>query len=89
MHITNLSGKMFIIQTLVFFTTSAKVSSSLKLHLFAVYGFFQLMLFEKSSILLINQITYLSKSTSITFTLHKNGFSIVVRNGKIVWKYGQ
>ena len=34
LHITNLSGKTFVVKTLEFFTTSAKVLSSLKLHLF-------------------------------------------------------
>ena len=66
-------------QTLVFFTTSAKDSSSLKLHSFvfpmSMIFFFQLMnLILKIFNILINQITY-NQITSITFTLHKSGFS--------------
>ena len=64
--------KSFTIQTLVIFTTSPRVLSSLKLHLFAFsmfINFFQLMNFTlKFSIFLINQITYFNNIASITFT---------------------
>ena len=72
LHIASYSEKFL-------FTTSAKVSSSLKLQLFV---FFMLIIFflinecyHKFSIFSLNQITYFINIISATFTLFKNGFS--------------